>query len=1161
MAAAGKRTRVVVVGLGMVGIAFIEKLLKLDARAREYDVVVIGDEPHLAYNRVGLTSFFGHREVESLYLNSKEWYDSHAPDSKLNYHLNTLVTGIDSTNKTVSCANGDVVSYDILVLATGSDAVLPTHTPGHDANGVFVYRTIDDLQKLIAFGELHRGTTGLVVGGGLLGLEAANAMIGLKCYEKVKLAERNRWVLSRQLDAEAGGLVVEKVTDMGIDILLSKRVGRIKTDEGNNVTGVVFEDGEEMDCSTICFAIGVQPRDSLARSAGIECAERGGGGILVKNDLSTSVPDVYAIGECASWENQTFGLIAPGVEMADVLSFNLTQAKLHQPRAFKRPDLSTKLKLLGVDVASFGDFFADRDGPSAPLPAKARRKAEGQAAAATNRLAPPSAAVKALTYKDPFAQVYKKYLFTADGKYLLGGMMVGDTRDYVKLVPMVKSQKELDVPPSQLILGAKKAGGGDDDDDDADDDLDDDTQICSCHNVTKGDVVKRVRDGTCKTVGEVQARTKAGTGCGGCVPLVTGIFKRAMRATGAEVSDHLCAHFGYSRADLYAIVMAKRLETLADVMREAGRDPLAEGCEACKPAVASILASLWNAHVMGPRAHGLQDTNDRYLGNVQRDGTFSVVPRVPAGEITPDRLIAVGEVARRYGLYTKITGGQRIDMFGARKQDLPDIWARLVAAGMESGHAYAKSLRTVKSCVGSSWCRFGVGDSVGMAVRVEERYKSIRSPHKIKGGVSGCVRECAEAQSKDFGLIATEKGFNIFVGGNGGAKPRHAQLLARDVAPSEVIPILDRYLMFYIRTADKLQRTAPWLEALPGGVRYLREVVLEDRLGVCAALEAQMQALVDSYFDEWAEAVRDPALARKFRQFANTDEGVAAVERETERGQPRPALWPRDSEEAEQEQKEQKDFAGLKHRWSSLSWEPLLEASYFAGADDVPGGVSAAVKRGDTQLAVWRVRGRYYVAQQMCPHKRTFALSDGLIGVPPSSSISPSPSSCSPSPSSQSSPYISCPFHKRNFDLSGGSCLTDPSLSIATFEAEERLAATEEDGHGGIGGISMVYARLPPAAELDAALGTERWKVRADPEREREKKQYGELDRRFGFGPGGAGRVRRAGRHVKGSGGGGDGATTTTTTTTTVMRRPVEEKKKVLPPGVGCAGGAAAVEW
>ncbi|KAK8097904.1 nitrite reductase protein [Apiospora kogelbergensis] len=1047
------RKKLVVVGLGMVGIAFIEKVLKLDARHREYDIVVIGEEPHLAYNRVGLTSFFDHRKVENLYLNPEDWYSKYAPENQLGYHVNTLVTSIDAGRKTVTCQNGDIIPYDTLVLATGSDAILPKQTPGYDANGVFVYRTIQDLERLIAFGESKKDTAGMVVGGGLLGLEAAKAMMDLECFSKVKLIERNRWVLSRQLDADAGGLVIEKVTELGVDILLRKRVAKIKTDQDNNVVGVVFEGGEETDCSTICFAIGVHPRDSLAKSAGIKCAERGGG-FIVNDDLSTNVPDIYAVGECASWHNQTFGLIAPGVEMADVLSFNLTQAKLHTPRIFKRPDLSTKLKLLGVDVASFGDFFADRDGPSY-LPARgARRKSVVQGADTT-------ASVKALTYKDPFQHIYKKYIFTEDGKYLLGGMMIGDTSDYIKLVPIVKNQKELDVPPGQLILGAKKEG----EDDGAD--LDDDTQICSCHNVTKGDVVSNVKDGTCKTLGEIKACTKAGTG--------------TMKDMGNEVTNYVCAHFSYSRADLYNIIMVKSLQTFPDVMREAGNDKNSDGCEACKPTVGSIFASLWNRHVMDKPTHGLQETNDRFLGNIQRNGTYSVVPRVSAGEITPDKLIVIGEVARDYNLYTKITGGQRIDMFGAKKQDLIPIWTRLLDAGMESGHAYAKSLRTVKSCVGTTWCRYGIGDSVGMAVRLEERYKSIRAPHKIKGGVSGCVRECAEALNKDFGLIATDKGFNIFVAGNGGAKPKHSELLAKDVPPTEVIPILDRYLMFYIRTADKLQRTARWLEQLPGGLKYLQEVVLEDKLGICASLEAQMRALVDSFFDEWAEAVRTPAIAAKFQQFANTNAAADNMEVELDRGQERPVMWAKEPA--------REDFKGLRGRWTQTAWQPVIDASYFAGADETPNGISATIKRGDTQLALFRVRGRYYATQQMCPHKRAFALSDGLIGQEVNTTAATngtngtttngdSPPSKEPCGDAKA-PWVSCPFHKRNYDLSSGECNNDAELSIATFDVEERA-----DARGG------------PAQELDRELGTARWMVKKG---EAGPGQYDALDKKIQF--------------------------------------------------------------
>ncbi|WPG97851.1 Nitrite reductase [Acrodontium crateriforme] len=1040
------RRRVVVVGLGMVGIAFIEKLMKLDVKRREYDVIVIGEEPHLAYNRVGLTSFFQHREVENLYLNPASWYAS-MPQGSLNYHLNTLVTSINTEDKSVETSTGQTVPYDILVLATGSDALLPRHTPGHDAKGVFVYRTIDDLQKLIEFSATRKGKVGAVVGGGLLGLEAAKAMMDLEQFSKVKLIERNRWVLSRQLDQDAGSMVVEQVKALGLDVLLSKRVGKVNTDDDNNVTGVTFEDGETMDCACICFAIGIKARDELARRAGIKCADRGGG-IIVNPDLSTSIPDIYAIGECASWESQTFGLIAPGIEMADVLAFNLTQAKAHAERSFKRPDLSTKLKLLGVEVASFGDFFADRDGPK-DLPAR-RPGSKKEPATVANDLVkdltngPPPSPVKALTYKDPFQQVYKKYLFTMDGKYLLGGMMIGDTKDYVKLVPMVKNKKPLEISPSEFIVGASKG------DDDADD-LTDDTQICSCHNVTKGDVSKSVKDGTCKSIGDVKSCTKAGTGCGGCMPLVQTIFNKTMASMGQEVKNHLCPHFDYSRADLFNIIHVKKLQNFQEIMAHCGKNPSSSGCEACKPTIGSILASLYNKHLLDTERKGLQDTNDRFLANIQRNGTFSVVPRVSGGEITADKLIVIGTVAKKYDLYCKITGGQRIDLFGARKQDLPAIWQELIDGGMESGHAYAKSLRTVKSCVGTTWCRFGIGDSVGMAVRLEERYKSIRSPHKIKGGVSGCVRECAEAQNKDFGLIATEKGFNIFVGGNGGAKPRHSELLAKDVPPDDVVPILDRYLAFYIRTADKLQRTARWIENLPGGIKYLRDVILEDKLGICAELEKQMEDLVSSFFCEWTETLKSPEKMKMFSQFANTKDTVETMDKVEDREQKRPAHWAKESAT--------EDFRGK--QWTALSWQPLASSSQF---DDSPTGSSIAVKRGDTQLAIFKVKGKYYATQQMCPHKRAFVLSDGLIG----------------DDAQTNKLWISCPLHKRNYELKGdnaGKCGNDDAVNIATFPVEAR-----DDG--------MVYVKLPPIAELDDVLGTEKWKVRKE-----ETEQTSEFDK------------------------------------------------------------------
>ena len=504
-------------------------------------------------------------------------------------------------------------------------------------------------------------------------------------------------------------------------------------------------------------------------------------------------------------------------------------------------------------------------------------------------------------------------------------------------------------------------------------------------------------------------------------------------------------------------------------MKDAGKNPESLGCEVCKPTIGSILASLFNKHILDKPIHGLQDTNDRFLGNIQRNGTFSVIPRIAGGEITPDRLIAIGTVAKKYDLYTKITGGQRIDMFGAKKQDLLDIWTELVAAGLESGHAYAKALRTVKSCVGTTWCRFGIGDAVGMAIRLEERYKSLRSPHKLKGGVSGCVRECAEAQSKDFGLIATEKGYNIYIGGNGGTTPRAAEKLVGDVPPDDVIPILDRYLMFYIKSADRLQRTARWIESLPGGIKYLREVILDDKLGICASLEAQMAAIVGTFFCEWTATINDPDRRRLFQQFANTTSTQSpAIEDVSERGQSRPAYWAKTSA--------LDDFKGTK--WTSLTWQPIVKANLFP---DTETGSSRPVIRGDTQLAVFKMRGKFYASQQMCPHRRTFGLSEGLIGETDDAD------------GKDGKLYISCPYHKRNYQLNGsanpedrkagtGSCSTDPSMNIATFEAEER-----DDG--------WVYLKLPPVHELDGVLGTSRWVVKA----EESEDPFTGMDKKMGY--------------------------------------------------------------
>jgi nitrite reductase (NADH) large subunit len=369
---------------------------------------------------------------------------------------------------------------------------------------------------------------------------------------------------------------------------------------------------------------------------------------------------------------------------------------------------------------------------------------------------------------------------------------------------------------------------------------------------------------------------------------VTQLLKAELKRRGVVTHNHLCEHFHYSRQQLFHLVRIGGLRSFEEVVKAHGHGL---GCDICKPTVASILASCWNGFVLGGDRAPLQDSNDHYLANIQRNGTYSIVPRIAAGEVTPRQLMAIGAVAEKYRLYTKITGGQRIDMFGAQVHELPLIWRELIEAGFESGHAYGKAVRTVKSCVGSTWCRYGVQDSVGLALDIENRYKGLRSPHKLKSAVSGCARECAEAQGKDFGIIATDKGYNLYVAGNGGMKPQHAQLLATDLDEDTLLRYVDRFLMFYVRTADRLERTATWFNKLEGGIDYLKQVVVEDSLGLAAELERDMQHVVDTYQDEWRTAVEDPIALRRFRSFVNSDAADPSIVRVPLRRQHRPATW------------------------------------------------------------------------------------------------------------------------------------------------------------------------------------------------------------------------------------------------------------------------------
>jgi len=785
---------------------------------------------------VQLTSFFSGKSAQDLSVVPDRFFQ----ENGVTLRLNDSVQAVDPIRKVVRSARYKEVPYDKLVFATGSSPFVPP-VAGRDRRDCFVYRTIEDLEFIAA--KAARAKTGTVIGGGLLGLEAAKALqdLGLETHI-VEFAPR---LMSVQLDDSAGRLLRRKIEALGARVHVSKSTkGIVPGETARNK--LVFADGTFLETDLVVFSAGIRPRDEVARAAGLAVGERGG--IRIDSACRTANPDIYAIGECALWEGRTFGLVAPGYQMAEVAARHIAGETGLQ---FLGADMSTKLKLMGVDVCSIGD-------------------AHGGTPGALNYV-----------FTDEATGVYKKLVVAEDRRQLLGAILVGDAAEYGTLLQMALNPLPLPAHPEDLILPAR-AGAGKGVGVHL---LPDAALVCSCNSVSKGELCAAVAAG-CTTLGALKKKTKAATSCGGCGPLAKQILDAEMKKRGHAVNNHLCEHFAHSRQELFHLVKIGGLKTFDDLVSRHGRG---RGCDVCKPAVASILASCWNDMVIAPPHAGLQDTNDRFLANLQKDGSYSVVPRVPGGEITPAKLVAIGTVAQKYGLYTKITGAQRIDLFGARVEQLPLVWKDLIDAGFESGHAYGKALRTVKSCVGNTWCRYGVQDSVAMAIRLEQRYRGLRSPHKLKMAVSGCTRECAEAQGKDVGVIATEKGWNLYVCGNGGMKPRHAELLASDLDDAMLIRFIDRFLMLYIRTGDRLQRTSVWLESLEGGIDYVRKAVCEDSLGIGAELEADMETHVEGYRCEWKEAIESPEVLKRFRHFVNSDAPDAAVVFVTERGQIRPA--------------------------------------------------------------------------------------------------------------------------------------------------------------------------------------------------------------------------------------------------------------------------------
>ncbi|MEH0758875.1 nitrite reductase large subunit [Vibrio sp. 16] len=816
---------IVVVGNGMVGHHLVAQLVERGAHL-EKRITVIGEERFIAYDRVQLSSLFSGNSHQDLMLSSEEWYKMHG----IELMLGSQVTQVERDKKRLVLDGDSVMGYDQLVLATGSYPFVPP-IDGKDRDNIFVYRTLDDLSEIKT--ACQGAKTGAVIGGGLLGLEAANALklLGVETHV-VEFAPR---LMPVQLDDGAGQVLKEKIEDLGLTVHTSTATEKICDGESANHR-LVFKDADPLEVDVIVFSAGIRPQDALAREAGIEVGERGG--IVINDQCQTSDESIYAVGECALWQEKIFGLVAPGYTMARVVADQLLG---RDNQGFTGADMSTKLKLLGVDVASIGD---------------AHKATEG---------------AQEMVLQDAVAGIYKKLVVDESGTKLLGAILVGDNSDYDALLQCYLNETELPDHAANLLFDTGMLNG----------EMDDSAIICSCHNVSKGDLVSAIQAGA-HDLDTLKAETKAGTGCGGCTNMVKSVLDAQLTTMGVEVNNHICEHFELSRQELFHICQVEQIKDFDTLLEKHGKGM---GCDLCKPTAASVFASLWNEHIMEPQHSSLQDSNDAFMANLQKDGSYSVVPRVAGGEITPDKLIALGEVAKKYDLYTKITGGQRVDLFGAQVEQLPEIWQALIDAGFETGHAYGKSLRTVKSCVGSTWCRYGVDDSVCLAIELENRYKGLRAPHKIKFAVSGCTRECAEAQSKDIGVIATENGWNLYVCGNGGMRPRHADLIASDLSKVELVALIDRVLMFYVRTADRLQRTSVWMENLEGGLDYLKQVVIEDSLNLNEPLEAQMQHIVDTYQCEWKSTIENSDKLAKFKPFINADDVSQALPYQRVRGQ------------------------------------------------------------------------------------------------------------------------------------------------------------------------------------------------------------------------------------------------------------------------------------
>ncbi|UYO93774.1 nitrite reductase large subunit NirB [Pollutimonas sp. M17] len=807
-----KKMKLVVVGNGMAGIRTIEELLKLDTSL--YDITVFGSEPHPNYNRILLSPVLtGEQTLEDIILNDRSWYEEHG----ITLHMNSTVTRINRARKEVMTDDGKTARYDRLLLATGSKPfMLPV--PGTDLDGVVTFRDIGDVNRMIeAAGRLKRA---VVIGGGLLGLEAANglAMRGMQ----VSVVHLGASLLDRQLDGAAAALLQGSLHERGLEFLMERQTEAILGNGQGAVRGIRFRDGGELETDLVVMAVGIRPNTDLADAAGIHTDR----GVVVNDTLQTYDPSIYAVGECVSHRGMAYGLVAPLFEQAKVAANHLA---LHGIGRYGGSTTSTKLKVTGIDVFSAGEFMGGAD-------------------------------TEAITLADPVGGVYKKLVIRDDR--LIGACLYGDTVDgawYFRLIREAKSIGEL---RENLMFGESSIGDTGHSGENSIAGMPDTTEICGCNGVCKGTIVKAIREKGLFTVDEVKKHTKAASSCGSCTGLVEQILINCIGGA-ADIKPKsekaICACADYTHGELRKAIREQHLTSIPETMRFLEwRSP--DGCATCRPALNYYLMSTWPGEARDDTQSRL--INERAHANIQKDGTYSVVPRMWGGVTSPSELRRIADVADKYHVpMVKVTGGQRIDLLGIRKEDLPAVWKDL---DMPSGHAYGKSLRTVKTCVGKEFCRFGTQDSTGMGIALEKDLVGMWSPHKVKLAVSGCPRNCAESGIKDIGIIAVDSGWELYVGGNGGIKTEVAQFFVKVQTHDDVLEYAGAFLQLYREEAFYLERTCHYLSRV--GLEHAKARVVDDAANR-AELYARLRFAISFEKDPWAERVEQASARREFENL------------------------------------------------------------------------------------------------------------------------------------------------------------------------------------------------------------------------------------------------------------------------------------------------------